>query len=80
MELVSTVSKDQHGLSPSDINETDKMKFRPVEKMTEDRVVSCLKQVPGSEATAVFLQAIKKVMSSYMDANRTPLQKVHDIW
>lgn len=80
MELVSTVSKDQHGLSLSDINDTDKMKFRPVEKMTEDRVISCLQQVPGSEATAIFLQAIRKAMSSYMDSTQTPLQKVHDIW
>lgn len=80
MELVSTVSKDQHGLSSSDINDTDKMKFRPVEKMTEDRVVNCLQQVAGSEATAIFLQAIRKVMTSYMDSTHTPLQKVYDIW
>lgn len=80
MELITTVSKDKHGLSMGDINEKDKMKFKPVEKITENRVISCLNEVPNSQGTAVFLTAIAYVMSSYMRKNVSPLERVFNIW
>lgn len=64
----------------SDIDEKDKMKFKPVEKMTEFKVISCLSQVPNSKGTATYLKAIGDIMSSYMDEKQSPLQKVYNIW
>ncbi|XP_065074604.1 uncharacterized protein LOC135698522 [Ochlerotatus camptorhynchus] len=80
LELITTVSKDKHGLCMSDIDEKDKMKFKPVEKMTEVRVISCLSQIPNSNGTATLLRAIGDIMSSYMDEKLSPLQKVYNIW
>lgn len=81
MELIQCVSKDQHGLTVSDLNEKDKMKFRPVEKMTKDAVIECLrKHVPLSGGTVHFLTMMSEVMSSYMSSDLAPLQRVYNIW
>lgn len=80
-ELITSVSKDQHGLSYNDINEKDKMKFRPVEKITSEEAVECLrKNIVGSDATVEFLKIISYVMSSFMEDTLTPQERIYRIW
>lgn len=81
MELIQCVSKDQHGLTITDLNENDKMKFRPVEKITKDSVIELLRQhVPLSGGTVQFLTMMSEIMSSYMSSDMAPLQRVYNIW
>lgn len=81
MELIQCVSKDQHGLTANDLNEKDKMKFRPVEKITQDSVIKLLGQhVPLSDGTVLFLTTMSDTMSSYMSPDLLPLQRVYNIW
>lgn len=65
----------------SDINEKDKMKFQPVEKITAQAVIDCLEQhIVDSQGTIEFLRLVSHLMVAFMDNTLTPLQRVYNIW
>ncbi|XP_058838703.1 uncharacterized protein LOC131694212 [Topomyia yanbarensis] len=80
-ELVRDVSKDQHGLAEGDLSDKDKMKFRPVEKITSEQVMSSLDQhIPLSNGTVAYLKNISCIISSYMDPSLSPAQRIFNVW
>lgn len=80
-ELINSTSKDQHNLSMSDLSEQDKMKFRPVQKITAPQVIKGLQDhVADSAGTSQFLEVCASAMSSYMDADVLPLARISKIW
>ncbi|XP_058828569.1 uncharacterized protein LOC131688380 [Topomyia yanbarensis] len=80
-ELMRDVSKDQHGLAEGDLSDKDKMKFRPVEKITSEQVMSSLDQhIPLSNGTVAHLKIISCIISSYMDPSLSPSQRIFNVW
>lgn len=48
-------SKDKHGLTVSDLNPMDKMKFSPTEKIIKDALISFMEEnVSGCDGTATI--------------------------
>lgn len=79
--LVSQVPKDQHGLTEYDIMPNDRMNFKSLEKIMDERVIEALrKHVPGSEATILYIQICKYATTSFLDPNLTPVERVYRIW
>lgn len=80
--LVANVQKSVYGLRMTDVCPIDRMNFSSFRKITEDRVTqSMLNNVTGSEVTVkYYLKMCKKVTSSYLDFELTPLERVFWIW
>lgn len=79
--LLNTVSKDQHLLTASTLNATDRQNFGSVLRMCSEKVTTLLKsKVKNSGATIYFLEMIRDVLDSYMDIELTPLARVEKIW
>lgn len=73
--------KDQHLLTLSVLNPTDRQNFSSVLRMCSAKVTTLLKtKVENSQATIYFLEMIRDVLDSYMDINLSPLARVEKIW
>lgn len=76
-ELIASVSKDQHGLVIGDLSEHDKMKFRPVEKMTAPEVINGLQvNIPFSAGTIEFLKVCSFAMTAFLNADLSPTERL----
>lgn len=81
IELINTTSKDLHCLSMSDIEVRDKMNFRAAQKLCDSKVTSLLRQnIPGSEATATYLDMMRETVGAFLDPQFTPLERVKLLW
>jgi len=81
VELIKTVSKDQHELTECYINPKDKMNYRAVQKISSQNVTSLLRvNIANSEGTALYLDMIREVMESYTRPDLTPLERIELIW
>lgn len=78
--LIDNVSKQEHGLTMSDLSCKDKMNFRAVEKMCESRVIDNLRNIASTEGTVIYLQMVKRVLDSYLDKDIAPIERIQLIW
>nr|XP_029709589.1 uncharacterized protein LOC115255635 [Aedes albopictus] len=73
--------RDQHGLTPSDLDTSDKMKFKPVQKITQPRVINLLRTtIPESLATAIYLELMNNIMQSFMNDDMATEDRVFNVW
>lgn len=73
--------KDQHLLTASVLNPSDRQNFSSVLRMCSVKVTNLLKtNVKDSNGTIYFLEMIRDVLDSYMDVNLSPLDRVEKIW
>lgn len=81
VELIKTVSKDQHDLRESHINPKDKMNYRAVQLMSAQKVTSLLRsKIFKSEATAVYLDMMREVVESFTQPDLEPLPRIQMLW
>ena len=81
MELVNTVSKDQHELSEIHINPKDKMNYRALQKISDEKVTTLLRsKIANSEGTATYLDMIRDILFSYTKPDLEPLERINMIW
>lgn len=79
--LIRNFSKDRHRLTANVLNREDKQNFESVLRICDPTVINLLKtNVPGSRATASFLQLLRDVIDAYRDVKLTPLQRIEKIW
>lgn len=79
--LISTVPKETHGLSASDISADDRQNFDSFEKISSDRVLDALKKyVIDSEATITYLKLCRDITEAYTKVNLSPLDRVLKLW
>lgn len=79
--LMEKVSKDQHLLTPSILNPLDRQNFNSVLRVCSERVTILLKDtVKKSDGTYQYLQIMRDIISSFMDPNLPPLQRIRKIW
>lgn len=78
--LIDNTSKQEHGLTKSDLCCKDKMNFRAVEKMCESRVIDNLRNIASTEGTIIYLQMVKRVLDSYLDKDIAPTERIQLIW
>lgn len=77
--LINERSKFEHGLTKCDLEE-DKMNFRAVQKIVDERVVRALDFVPAANATKCYLIAMKGIMDSFLDKDLDSTQRVYLMW
>lgn len=81
LELLSTVNKSFHGVSSSDLDTTDKMNYRSMEKIWSARVTELLSQkVPESQATVIYLDLSRTMVTSFTSKSLSPLERVAGVW
>lgn len=81
VELIRTVTKDQHELAMSVIDVKDKMNFRSAQKLCAKKVSELLrKHVPNSEGTATFLDMMREFTDAFMDRTMSPLERISLVW
>lgn len=80
-ELIRKFSKDHHNLTEYTLNLNDRQNFDSVRRMTDKKVTDLLKlHIPGSEATAKFLELTRDIIDAFSDTHLSPLQRVKKIW
>lgn len=78
--LMNTTTKDAHGLTSTDITGADKMNFRAVLAISNERVESLLKNVPGSAGTVVYLRVIRYVLQSFTAKDISASERIYFMW
>lgn len=79
--LLNNYPRDQHLLTASVLNPTDRQNFSSVLRMCSVKVTKLLKlEVNNSDASVYFLEMIRDVLDSFMDVNLSPLIRVEKIW
>lgn len=79
--LVENVSKDKHVLTRTDIEPKDRQNFLSAQKTCSEKTTQCLsKYVPGSEGTVIYLNAIRNVMTAFMNYNIKSADRVYLAW
>lgn len=78
--LISTTSKQTHGLCLSDLNLQDEMNYKSAEKIYAANVISNLYDIDSSHATIVYLQIMQDLISAFLDQSIVPTHRVHLIW
>lgn len=79
--LLNTISKDQHLMTATTLNPSDRQNFSSVLRMCSENVIALLKsEIQNSQATVIFLQLMRDVLDSFMDTSLAPLVRVSKIW
>lgn len=79
--LLNTKSKDQHLMTGTTLNPSDRQNFSSVLRMCSENVIVLLKsEIQNSQATVIFLQLMKDVLDSFMDTSLAPLVRISKIW
>lgn len=79
--LLNTVSKDQHFLTASTLNPSDRQNFSSVLRMCSEKVTSLLQlKIENSQATIIYLEMIRNILDSFMNTSLNPLERVSKIW
>lgn len=76
------VSKDQHKLTYTDVNATDKsrdkMNSESTKKICTEAVINLLEQnVVGSEGTVAYLKLIRAIYNSFIELETSPLDRLY---
>lgn len=80
-QVMNNFPKDQHELTPTVFNSTDRQNFDSVLRLCNPRVIVLLENhVTGSNATVAFLEIMRDVIDAFRDVNLTPLQRVDKMW
>lgn len=81
IHIIANHTKDNHHLTLSVVNPTDRQNFQSVQSMYDERVITLLKHsVEGGEATAFFFEIVRNIVESYLNTNLMPLERVQKIW
>lgn len=81
IELIKTVSKDQHELTLNSIDIKDKMNFRSAQKLCDTKVSDLLrKHIIDSEGTALYLDFMRETTNAFLDHSLAPLQRIEYLW
>lgn len=79
--LIDSLSKDKHLLTETDINPTDKMNSRSVDKIIHEKVTDLLeKHVTDSDATVAYLKIIRYILESFSKNNLSVSERIYKIW
>ena len=78
--IVSSTSKLEHGLAPSDLDNEDRMNFGAYQRMTEERVFVALRKIPDTDGTEALLQMMRDTTSSYLDPLLEPEERLFRSW
>lgn len=79
--LIENVSKDKHMLTGYDIEPKDRQNVTSAEKICSKNVMECLsKYVPGSEATVIFLRAMRYACEAFSESNIGSSQRIYYMW
>ncbi|KAE8747043.1 hypothetical protein FOCC_FOCC006298 [Frankliniella occidentalis] len=81
VELIQTVSKDQHELYDAHINVKDKMNYRAVQMITAEKVTALLRSdISDSHGTALYLDMIREILNSFIQVSLKPLERITMLW
>lgn len=79
--LLNLVSKDQHLLTASTLNPSDRQNFSSVLRMCSEKVTTLLKsKIKNSQATVIFLEMMRNILESFMNTSLKPLERIEKIW
>lgn len=79
--LIENVSKDKHLLTSYDIEPKDRQNYVSAEKICSDNTIKCLiDYVPGSEATVLYLKAMRGVQLAFLDGNLQSTERIYHMW
>lgn len=79
--LVRNFSKDQHQLTASILNPTDRQNFSSCQRMCDQKVIELLKaNVKDSVGTVSFLEMMRDIIAAFMDDTLYPSQRIMKIW
>lgn len=79
--LIENVSKDKHLLTSYDIEPKDRQNFASAEKLCSEKTMKCLMDyVPGSEATVIYLKAMRNILSAYSDISLQSTERIYRMW
>lgn len=77
--LINSAQKDIHGLVYSDICPDDRMNFKSLEKVMDQRVINALRKHVIT-CTIKYINICKQVTSCCLDALMTPIERIYSIW
>lgn len=81
LTLIQTVPKDVHMLCESLIQPKDRQNYQSAFKTTRSQITEMLKQhVPGSKATALYLDVCRWTTDSFLDKEMLPLDRLLNMW
>lgn len=79
--LVDNISKGEHELTNSDIYPEDRQNYGSVEKLLNPKVSVALENhVPNSEGTVMYIDLCKRIGSSFMQEELSPIERVYNMW
>lgn len=80
--LLTTFTKDQHGIRHKDLEHKDKRKqnFEAVSRITTQCVFKLLEQVPDAKGTMHYLKCMHYVVDAYLNKKLTPLERIRKVW
>lgn len=78
--LLTTFTKDQHGIRHKDLEHKDKQNFEAVSRITTRCVFDLLEQVPDAKGTMHYLKCMQYFVDAYLNKKLTPLERIHKAW
>lgn len=69
--LQKSFPKIEHGLTPSDLNPMDRMNYKCIAKIIDDKVLKLLPQVRNAQGTLTYLRIIKSLSIAFCEQNVT---------
>ncbi|KAJ1519807.1 hypothetical protein ONE63_005060 [Megalurothrips usitatus] len=80
-ELMAVVQRDQRELTPSFLDNKDKMNFKAADSISKKKVSDLLRSnVIESEGTATYLEMMREIFLALADSSLSPQQRIQMLW
>lgn len=79
-QILEKFPKCEHGLTNNDLNPNDKMNFRSVEKMTDERVLKLLEADIENRATLQYLKITKYCTEAFLSTSLSMRTRIYYMW
>lgn len=79
-KLLTSFSKEKHGLCLSTIKPIDRQNFESVLKICSEKVIGLLHNVKESRGTILYLKVLNSILKSFLDLRLSPLERVRHTW
>ncbi|KAG5671558.1 hypothetical protein PVAND_001751 [Polypedilum vanderplanki] len=76
---VKCLPKNLHNLVPTDLDVTDKMDYKSIDKILDEKVHQALRLLENTESTIAYLQLMKKLKLALVDHNVDPYERIKNL-
>lgn len=77
IDVINRFSKERHNLTISEVKSCDRMNFKIIEKLLDEKFIECCTSTPGAEGLMQFLNLMNAFKDAFQSLDLTILDRIY---